>query len=438
MTSKNQALRAKAGSRFGWAVAAALAVLAFQASARAQTFNSGSTGADGAFDLSSTPSGTTVEFDPAVLHVGGVASAPLIDLEHDNVFNFTTITIPSGVTVHLSGRYINGPVYWLATGAVNIAGTVNLNGEKGADRTQSASNRRPSVPGPGGFPGGVGGNTDTAGVGAAQPGAGPGGGAAPPNSVFTYLGQGGTYIAGKFLVPLTAGSGGGGGVANDFEMWGASGGAGGGAILIASSVSISVSGAVLANGGAGGYWRPGDCYNPNNTALGGGGSGGGIRLAAPIVQGSGSLQVSNGGSCYNDSRAVGEVGRVRIDAFQQGWSFSISGNYTTGSPVNSYVPTGVPGSVQVTSIAGVPLPPNPTGSFDVPDTVINNGGPVTIQITAHGVPVGTVANVYLLSLEGSDQTIAASPLVGTQQTSTATATATFPSGLSRGYVRAKW
>ena len=52
-------------------------------------FSSGSTGADGPLDYSSTPSGTTVNFNPT---------------NSTNIYNFTTINIPSGVTVRLSGR----------------------------------------------------------------------------------------------------------------------------------------------------------------------------------------------------------------------------------------------------------------------------------------------------------------------------------------------
>ena len=38
--------------------------------AMAQTFTSGSTGADGAFDFTGTPPGTVIEFDPTSLHPG--------------------------------------------------------------------------------------------------------------------------------------------------------------------------------------------------------------------------------------------------------------------------------------------------------------------------------------------------------------------------------
>ena len=130
---------------------ASLALVAVAAAAHAQTFDSGSTGADGAFDLTGTPSGTVVDFDPSVLHVNGDPESPLIDPEGDHVYHFTTITVPTGVTVRMSAKWTNGPLYWLATGAVNIAGTLNLGGEHGHDRTYgSPMGRIGTFPGPGG------------------------------------------------------------------------------------------------------------------------------------------------------------------------------------------------------------------------------------------------------------------------------------------------
>jgi hypothetical protein len=149
------------------------AALAFAAPVSvAQTFTSGSDGSDGAYDLTGTAPDTIVKFDPSQFHGSGVAN---------NVFNFTTITIPSGVTVKLAGDRINGPVYWLASGTVDMEGTVDLSGQDGAPVTPILANRTRAIPGAGGFAGGVGGkaNADPIPVvdPVAQPGDGPGGGA---------------------------------------------------------------------------------------------------------------------------------------------------------------------------------------------------------------------------------------------------------------------
>src|SRR5882724_5566441 len=91
---------------------AAVLTIAAVGVVRGQTFSSsGSTGVDGALTLT-TPG--TVIFDPVALG---------IDVDGDNVFNFTTITIGPEVIVELRNNPLRGrSVVWLATGAVDISG----------------------------------------------------------------------------------------------------------------------------------------------------------------------------------------------------------------------------------------------------------------------------------------------------------------------------
>src|ERR1035438_8164726 len=123
-------------------------VLLLTAASACAQFSSGSTGSDGA--LNYTTAGTFV-FDPAALG---------LDASGDNIFNFTTINIASGVTLQLRSSKLRGkPVIWLASGAVTIAGTLDVSGNAGinvitADPWESHA---PSDPGPGGFTGGLGG-----------------------------------------------------------------------------------------------------------------------------------------------------------------------------------------------------------------------------------------------------------------------------------------
>ncbi len=148
-----------------WSLTLTLVVLVGRGLAQAQGFTSGSTGADGALDFSGVPAGTTVIFDPAALR------DPRLDPEGDSVYHFTTINIPVDVTVRLKSDVLGtAPVHWLATGAVQIAGTLDLSGEQGHLGDTSAS-FVPSVPGPGGFPGGLGARFNIPG----QRGFGPGG-----------------------------------------------------------------------------------------------------------------------------------------------------------------------------------------------------------------------------------------------------------------------
>src|SRR5207237_5828806 len=113
------------------------------------------------------------------------------------------IYIGKDVNVRLSAKLLNGPVFWLAQGPVEINGTIDLNGEDGGPI--------PSTAGAGGYPGGP----------AQKPGNGPGEG----------------FKSNMFLVPLVGGAGGDGGEVQ-------SGGAGGGALLIASSTTIAVNGKI--------------------------------------------------------------------------------------------------------------------------------------------------------------------------------------------------
>src|SRR5262245_43826796 len=182
-----------------------------------------------------------------------------LDSDRDNVFHFTTITIGQGVIVKMPFNALQGrPVIWLATGAVQIDGTIDLDGQAGADPAPGGL-MRASTPGPGGYPGGVGfggvGFTIERGADLRR-GLGPGGagshghaGHAVNGPVFVGF-EGGAY-GNAWAGPLRGGSGGGGAGAVGGPA-GGGGGAGGGALRIFSTTSIVVNGVLTANGGNGG------------------------------------------------------------------------------------------------------------------------------------------------------------------------------------------
>lgn len=217
-------------------------------------FTSGSTGADGALNVTANLT---------------------LDLPPDGIFHFTTITVASGATLRFNRNALNTPVYLLAAGDVVINGTIDVSGEH---RTGSA----PGKGGPGGFDGGF---RAFQGFPSGD-GFGPGGGKFVGPNV-DLIGQGGVYstsisfntnIYGNTLLsPLIGGSG---GAANINGSDVVSGAGGGGAIMIASSSRITLSGKISGRGG--------------DNFSGGGGSGGAIRLVAPVVDGSGSLDVIGG------------------------------------------------------------------------------------------------------------------------------------------------
>ena len=357
----------------------------------AQSFPSGSTGADGALNI--TAAGVTSFSTPPV---GG-----------GSVYNFTTINIAAGSTLKLSGAVFSSPIYFLASGAVTVAGTIDLSGQAGSVPANSAQ-RIPTIPGSGGYAGGL---AAFGGQGATN-GSGPLGGT---NGVC-----GGGFSGNQFLVPLVGGSGGNG--ANG------SGGAGGGALLIASSASITVTGTITAAGGAGGS----SC----------GGAGGGIRLVAPAIAGTGSITAAAGSGFY----ANGASGVVRLEFFQSTFTGTTGGSLYTATPIALFVPAaGAQPSIIVTSINvpgvtnPVPVPANPTGSFTVPDVALNSTSPLTVNIKASNIPLGTIPTLYFSTENFPDQQIAASAgLAGTLASSTTTATVTLNPGYSIGYVVVTW
>jgi len=390
----------------------------------AQTFISGSNGSDGALTLMAPG---TILFDPKDTATFG----RVLDPDGDNVFHFTEITIGPGVTLKLSGKILTGPVFWLASGAVNIDGTIDLDGENGyADNTiGNTSKRIPAAPGSGGYSGGVGGTfvVGSPSLPVAQPGNGPGGG--PAGAPFS-VGGNATFTGNLFLIPLVGGSGGGGGNDNVPTHFGGGGGGGGGALVIASSVRIALAtapgrtGVIRANGGSGDR-------GPRQVP-GGGGSGGAIRLVAPEVRSfgnSGLLSVTGGAG----ASGAAQQGRVRVEAFV--CCEGVSGIDSVGVPSQVFVPATPPPSLRVVSVAGIPVNASP---FIFPSVTINSPAPVVVNIEARNIPPGTIPRLFIFSESGADQMMPASPLVGMFAASTSTVSITLPTGVSRGFVKALW
>ena len=420
-------------------------ILIASSTAQAQLLNSGSNGSDGALEV--TGSGVVI-FDPVARN---------LDTDRDNVFHFTSITIGSDVILKMPFNALQGmPVIWLASGPVVINGTIDLDGQAGSDPLPGRL-MRAAVPGPGGYPGGVGwgGTGFTNGGGTdLRAGLGPGGGPVVGHAGHGVQGPafanfGGAAYGNALLVPLRGGSGGGG--AGDFVTPGGGGGAGGGALRIFSTTSITVNGALTANGGNGGAEGTVATAGPNFSATSaGGGSGGSFHLIAPVISGTGTLSArggAQGGFADPASLAIylpiyGQLlfaspGRIRIDAAQRQFSGTSTPGAVYGTPYNVPLPAGFP-AVRVTSIGGIPVSASPSGEAATPDAVINDAGPVAVVIEARNIPPGTVVQVRVMSEAVADFVVNSTPLDGTQQSSTATASVTFPPGFSRGLVRATW
>jgi len=253
-----------------------IALLTLAVASQGQTnFNSGSDGSYGPLNITSDTN---------------------LALPANGIFNCTTITVANGATLRFNRNPLNTPVYLLATNDVTINGNIDVSGG-------GPNGRVPGAGGPGGFDGGWGGygGTGFGGTGVGSDGQGPGGGSHIDGScarsypagfgTLNTLGYGGVY-GNSLLVPLIGGSGGAGTDGNP----GAGGGGGGGAILVASSTKILLNGSIFSRGA--------DNYV-------GSGSGGAIRLVAPVVTGPGAAATLGGSQNTCGIRAGN--GRSRID-----------------------------------------------------------------------------------------------------------------------------
>lgn len=390
----------------------ALALALWAHGASAQSFSSGSTGADGVFSPTSSQN---------------------ITARSGGVYNYTTVSIPAGVTIRYFKNADNAPVVILATGNVLIDGSIVVSGSDGIFNNTTTPSLG-GAGGPGGFDGGTSGSSGVT----ASAGKGPGGGATATSLV---AGSGGTYGASSSVValtPLVGGSGGGGG---GLGANGSSGGGGGGAVLIASSTKITINGAVRANGGSFVSTFSGSC----NT-YGGPGSGGAIRLVAPEIAGSGAnsiVQAVAGGSVgCNQGGGVGPAGgpgRIRMEASTltafTGFTDPVPSIVNAPGPVS---PAGSPAlanvpTLAIASVGGLPAPGTQTASYSVPDISLAAGtaNPVPVVINATNTPVGSPTEIRVRLIPRGTATsalVAAADHTGTFASSSATANVNLTAG----------
>ena len=263
------------------------------------------------------------------------------------VFKYSSVSIDAGATLSFSNHPSRAPVVWLVNGNVTINGIVSLNGQGYQIPPKN------SDPGPGGFRGGSG-YYKTIKRGS---GFGPGGGYIDSN-----LGSGGSYgtkgsrgfspYGNQSLIPLIGGSGGDGSNYDSGETL-KSGGAGGGAILIACQNTLTINGIIQSNGGAG------IDYQGNGS---GSGSGGGIRLIANILVGSGKVSAIGG-----DSRIPGGLGLIRIERVVNDNSLEVMPgpsvvNLTSETTAMLWPPENAP-KVKIISIGGENAPDDPRAEF---------------------------------------------------------------------------
>jgi len=368
----------------------------FVLAALGQTFSSGSTGVDGALDLTS--------------------GDMVVQLPESGILNYTTINVPAGRTLMFKPNTLNTPVVLRAQGSVTVAGRIDVSQTAGCFVSSGDPNcgnwngsRLFHIPGPGGFYGGA----------VDQPGFGPGGGA--PNNP-------GQWIGPLSLVPLIGGSGAGGNIScpsGSFCDVRVVGGGGGGAIVIASSLQITISGEINANGGGGFiYWGSGSA-----NCVGGGG--GAIRLVANSVSVAGQLYALGGPYDWGGS-SRGGPGTIRIEAPNN--SRVLTGSANPPAVLSEINPTLVPTNpplLTIQSIGGYPVPSYSGSSFSAIDLLLPRQlqDPIPVVVRGTNVPVGSPVTIKFNGSVGATATTAT--LTGTNASSTATL---YISGLTRSAV----
>lgn len=291
-------------------------------------------------------SGSTGSYGPL-----NVTSNTVLDLPPDGIFNCTTIDIANGVTLSFRRNSLNTPVYLLATSNVTVQGIIDVSGKAAVGVT-------PGDGGPGGFDGGLPGLAGTPPGAGYGPGGGKSGGSNPHcggspgeagaglysvNATPYYTNNGAVYGS-PLLVPLVGGSGGGGGSGAP----GISGGGGGGAVLIASSTQIVISGTVKANGGEGLVVFGG--FPCQQFFRLGPGSGGAVRIVAPVVNGSGNLSATG---------PVGNSGRIRVETLDRLAAQALYANSQPTPSLGAHMTVFLPVAprLDIVDVAGTSIPP---------------------------------------------------------------------------------
>lgn len=304
-----------------------------------------------------------------------------LDLPPDGIFRCTTITIAAGATLRFNPNPLNTPVYLLAQNEVAVAGTIDVSGT-------GYNGWQPGQGGPGGFCGGYGGlGIDLNYLGGDGQGPGAGRNLNTPQG-YHYAGVHATNVnannrvyGNSLLVPLLGGSGGCGSNGADGNN-GQGGGGGGGALLIAANTKVTLSGAVLANGGMG--------------ALGGG-SGGAIRIVSPCITGSGALWAAGGMATVSLGGSLGRIRLDCVDAYAYR-SLTMYGVATRGTQLFVF-PTFSP-RLDIVEVAGHPIPEGtnalvqielPLGSptnqtVTVQARGFTNDIPITVAVTPENRP----------------------------------------------------
>lgn len=288
------------------------------------------------------------------------------------VYKFGNLTINAGATLSFLNHPTNAPVVILVQGDFVCNGSIDLSG-------QSSVSSAPTRPGPGGFAGGHG----KLGSLNAAAGTGPGGGFVPGGGggSFGTLGGGpsGPIYGTSSCIPLIGGSGAAGRDTSEPSAF--SGGAGGGAILIAcrGGMTFGPSGGVAANGGRGAG---------GGGSASSGGSGGAIRLLCHTLAaqpssflyafgGIGNLNVGGGGGVRIETNGGSFIGQIA------GAAPSVAIPGATGQ----LWPLSTAPTAKVARVGSTFIGPDPQGGLGLSDAVVSSAAAQVVRVECSNVPV---------------------------------------------------
>lgn len=211
----------------------------------------------------------------------------------------------------------------------------------------------------------------------------------------------GSVPAAGSLYPPVGGGGGAGGTLGGAGGSAVQGGMGGEAIVIAAAQRITVNGEILANGS--------DAEDaPAGTSGTQGGAGGSVRLAALLVEGTGTINTSAGDD--SDGVVRSPNGPLEIQAFLQ----DLFNGTTTTVPVRGNapvqpIPTNLPViSIDVVNLSGVSTN---TGSLITPDAILpapsTTQVDVEVTISTANVPDETALEIRAVGNDGSSRSTTA-------------------------------
>ncbi|MBE7498517.1 MAG: hypothetical protein HS117_26560 [Verrucomicrobiaceae bacterium] len=354
-----------------------------------------SDGSDGAFNPA-----TNVEIDLG-LATNGLWNSPgsgngVYDAEKwAVVFKYSSVNIPAGVSVTFKNHPAYAPVVWLVQGNVTIDGELNLDGKSGVSDT--VGGLLPTEPGPGGFRGGARGAT------VSGHGYGPGGRG--------FYGRYATIYGNPQIIPLIGGSGG-------YSAFGKSGAAGGGAIAIFASNTISIDGLVTAG-----------TKETQPEIIG---SGGAVRLVANLVQGTGQVRCATTFTNTNYAPVTSDsFGRIRIEANSLNSSLQTLPETIGVSPPNTPIiwPAANAPTAKVISVDSVNAPLDPRAPLVAgADVAIQNSNQVNILIETTNFPIEGVVQLNITPKFGNRTTHTATRLSGDITSATWQVQTTLPQG----------